>query len=87
MFGSAKRLSAPPVRELSPVHPWNCRGPVVFSRSAERKKASCRAFQPGVTFSLPSPAENPPPMMWAAAHTASLPETNNDIKYCVFGDP
>lgn len=37
------------------------------------KEASRRAPRPGVSLSLPSPAENPPPIMWATAHTTVTP--------------
>lgn len=35
----------------------------------EGKEASRQASHPGVSLSLPSPAENPPPIIWATAHT------------------
>lgn len=35
----------------------------------EGKEASRQASRPGVSLSLPSPAENPPPIIWATAHT------------------
>lgn len=39
------------------------------------KEASRRALRPGVSLSLPSPAENPPPIIWATAHTVGAATT------------